>query len=261
MEILTSGTHEVKIDKGELVSYTFSGKELIHQKGQPGWKNSDTEMFPIIGPTEATGYRVQVPRGNAVQDQHGLLRELDYQLLETSATSAAYQKKYSAGSVVKNSKYPDKSRIQFLMWPYSFEFKKIFLLEETGLTITFELKGEPDMPFMLGYHPAFNLQTEHPVVIAGDKEIHLEDIIAAGSSALELADCDEVVLRDAVSLAIKTSGFDNFMFWTEVPNMLCIEPVTFYPYSTPAHLLHEGFHYLGRESGQFRVEIIPMEQD
>ncbi|MBT8206187.1 MAG: aldose 1-epimerase [Eudoraea sp.] len=261
MEILQSGKHEVKIDQGELVSYTFSGKELIHQKGKPGWKHADTEMFPIIGPTEAVGYRVQVPRGNAVQDQHGLLRELEYELLETSNSSAIYLKTYTAGSVVKNSKYPDKSRMQFLMWPYSFEFRKIFTLNTTGLTITFELKGEPDMPYMLGYHPAFNLQTAHPVVIAGGKEIQLKDIIAAGSNALELANCSEIVLKDAISISIKTSGFDNFMFWTEVPNMLCIEPVTFYPYSAPVQLLHEGFHYLGRESKQFRVEIIPREYD
>ena len=260
MEILQSGKHEVKIDQGELLSYTFSGRELIHQKGEPGWKHADTEMFPIIGPTEAVGYRVQVPRGNAIQDQHGLLRELGYELQETSASSAAYLKSYTAGSVVKNSKYPDKSRIQFLMWPYSFEFRKIFTLEATGLAIAFELKGEPDMPFMLGYHPAFNLQTEDPVVIADSKEIQLKEVLAAGSRALELADCDEVVLKDGISISIKTSGFGNFMFWTEVPNMLCIEPVTFYPYNVPAQLLHEGFHYLGRESKEFRVEILPLEE-
>ena len=259
MEILESGNHVVKIDRGELVSYTFSGRELIHQKGKPGWKHSDTEMFPIIGPTEAAGYRVQVPRGNAVQDQHGLLRELEYELLETSIAAAVYQKKYTAGEVVKNSKYPEKSRIQFLMWPYSFKFRKVFALEASGLTITFELNGEPDMPFMLGYHPAFNLQTDQPVVIAGDREIQLEEILAAGSEAFELADCNEVILRDAISITIKTYGFENFMFWTEVPNMLCIEPVTFYPYNAPAQMLHEGFHYLGRESRQFKVEIRPGE--
>ena len=250
----------MRIDKGELVSYTFYDKELIHQKGDPGWKHADTEMFPIIGPTETAGYRVQVPRGNAVQDQHGLLREMDYDLQEVSMNMAAYGKAYQAGSIVENSKYPDKSPIRFLMWPYNFEFKKIFTLEESGLTITFELKGEPDMPFMLGYHPAFNLQTDHPVVIANGNEIHLKDIIAAGSTALELADCEEVILKDTISIAIKTSGFNNFMFWTEVPNMLCIEPITFYPYSTPAQLLHEGFHYLGREAKQFWVKIEPREE-
>ena len=260
MEILRSGTQVVKIDKGELVSYTFSGKELIHQKGSPGWKHSDTEMFPIIGPTAATGYRVQVPRGNAVQDQHGLLREMDYELQYSDTNRATYKKTYQAGSVVGNSKYPNKSPIRFLMWPYSFEFSKTFMLEETGLTITFELQGEPDMPFMLGYHPAFKLQTDHPVVVAGGKEIGLQEILAAGSSALEVADCDEVELRDAISLSIKTTGFNNFMFWTEVPNMLCIEPVTFYPYNAPVQLLHEGFHYLGRESREFKVEIKPREE-
>jgi len=59
----------VKIDKGELVSFLKNDEELIHQKRQPGWRNSDTEMFPVIGPTEVNGFMVATPKGNAVQDQ------------------------------------------------------------------------------------------------------------------------------------------------------------------------------------------------
>jgi hypothetical protein len=66
----------VKIDQGELVSFLKNKEELIHQKGEPGWRNSDTEMFPVIGPTEATNFMISTPKGNAIQDQHGLLREL-----------------------------------------------------------------------------------------------------------------------------------------------------------------------------------------
>ncbi len=259
MEIISSGEQEVHIDQGELISFFFKGHELIHQKGSPGWKHSDTEMFPIIGPTEGAGYRVQVSRGNAMQDQHGLLRELSYQLLETSDTKAVYQKSYDAGSVVPNSKYPDRSRLQFMMWPYSFTFRKGYQLDKEGLRLHFEVEGEPDMPYMLGYHPAFKLHSEAPIVQAGEKEIHLKDILEAGSRALEVSTCHELIIRDQVNVNIKTKGFENFMLWTEVPNMLCVEPVTFYPYNTPTQLLHEGFHYLGRESVRFEVQIIPSE--
>ncbi|MDF1518420.1 MAG: aldose 1-epimerase, partial [Lutibacter sp.] len=73
----------VKIEKGELVSFLKNDEELIHQKGLPGWRNSDTEMFPVIGPTEATDFVVSTPKGNAIQDQHGLLRELIYTLMDS----------------------------------------------------------------------------------------------------------------------------------------------------------------------------------
>ena len=32
-----------------------------------------------------------------------------------------------------------------------------------------------------------------------------------------------------VSYQFKTKGFDNIMFWTEVNNMVCLEPITQYP--------------------------------
>ena len=86
--VITSPDKEstVVIDHGELVSYSFFGEELIHQKGDRGWRNADTEMFPIIGPTEANNFRVKTDRGEAIQDQHGLLRELTYKVLNTDAS-------------------------------------------------------------------------------------------------------------------------------------------------------------------------------
>ena len=65
--VITSEDKEstVVIDDGELVSYSFYGEELIHQKGDRGWRNADTEMFPIIGPTEANGFKVNTKRGEA----------------------------------------------------------------------------------------------------------------------------------------------------------------------------------------------------
>ena len=61
--VITSTDKEstVVVDSGELVSYSKYGEELIHQKGDRGWRNSDTEMFPIIGPVNEAGFQVQVP--------------------------------------------------------------------------------------------------------------------------------------------------------------------------------------------------------
>ena len=74
----------VKIEEGELVGYVVNGHEFIHQKGSPGWSSADTEMFPIIGPVDKAGFRVQTPKCEAVQDQHGLLRQMSYELVSKS---------------------------------------------------------------------------------------------------------------------------------------------------------------------------------
>ena len=56
----------VVIDQGELISFKKNNEELIHQKGDPGWINSDTEMFPVVGPTEKFDHTIITSRGPAV---------------------------------------------------------------------------------------------------------------------------------------------------------------------------------------------------
>src|SRR6056297_3047060 len=126
MTILKLGDQEVRIDQGELVGYQVEGHEFIHQKGSPGWRNSDTEMFPIIGPTNEAGFKVNTPRSMAIQDQHGLLREMQYETQKASEKKAVFIKKYPANTLVGNSKYPNKSSKKNLSWPYDFTFKKKF---------------------------------------------------------------------------------------------------------------------------------------
>lgn len=247
----------VQIDGGELVGYKVGGHEYIHQKGSAGWRNSDTEMFPIIGPTAEAGFQVETPRDISVQDQHGLLRELDYELVSKSETEVSFSKSYTAGTPVENSKYPEKSNKKFLFYTYGFEFQKRFEIGEKGLEITFTVSGERDTPFMLGYHPAFKLYTDSPTIMVHSKEISLEEILRVGSRALEVPDCQEIVLKDLKELRIRTEGFGKFMLWTEVTNMICIEPITFYPYAVVQSNLHEGFRYLKDSDELFKVFLEP----
>ena len=254
---LQNSNQTVAIENGELISYAVNGHEIIHQKGSPGWGSSDTEMFPIIGPTQEAGFRVQVPRANALQDQHGLLRELTYSLGSSTPTSAVYHKEYKAGTVVNNSKYPERSTARLLIWPYNFNFQKSFELSEKGLEISFTVAGERDMPFMLGYHPAFQLNTEKPSLSSEHMQVDLEEVLAVGNRAFEIPDCEQITLHDEMDITINTNGFGHFMLWTEVPNMICIEPISFYPYSVPQTKLHEGFQYLADKSKEFKVLIRP----
>lgn len=252
---LQLGTQRLEIDGGELISYQVNDHEYIHQKGSPGWRNSDTEMFPIIGPTADAGFQVQTPRDVAIQDQHGLLREMDYDLVFQNATELVYRKTYVQRTPIKNSKYPEKSNQQFLYWTYDFQFEKKYTLSEKGLEISFIISGEKGTPFMLGYHPAFNLVTKNPSIIANENEITLKEVLKVGSRALHVPNCSKILLKDKHELIIETEGFENFMLWTEVPNMICIEPITFYPYDVKQQHLNDGFQYLKEDKKVFTIHI------
>lgn len=253
---LSSINRTVKIDAGELVGLEVDGHEYIHQKGSPGWRNSDTEMFPIIGPTTGADFKVRTPNGSATQDQHGLLRELDYELEYRSKDAASFQKKYTAGTKIPNSKYPEKSTVKELYWPYDFKFQKIFRITDKGLEITFKISGEEGMPFMLGYHPAFKLHSKNPVIQTGDRSIFIPEIIKVGHKAMEISGRHSILLKDKKELKLQTEGFKGFMLWTEVANMVCIEPITFYPYAVDPKNLHEGFMYLNKNEETYKVNIL-----
>ncbi len=252
----------VKIEEGELISYQKNGEELIHQKGNPGWKNSDTEMFPIIGPTEANNFIVSTPKGNCIQDQHGLLRELKYSTKNQTENTCSFIKKYVASSAIKNSKYPKKSSAKLLSWPYHFSFIKKYVLTNDSLKISFEIEAEKGMPFMLGYHPAFMLSSNlDELVKSENKEVTIPEIIKNGSKAFPILNTNEIILVKKIgsNIKLKTEGFNNFMLWTEVSNMVCIEPITKYPYTSKKTLTKELFN-ISDGKNIFTVIITPFKQ-
>ncbi len=251
----------VSLEEGELISYIKNGDELIHQKGDPGWRNSDTEMFPVIGPTEANDFIVNTKRGEAVQDQHGLLRELTYIEVNKTENSVVYAKTYEKNSKVRNSKYPDKSNKELLFWPYSFEFKKRYKLSNDALKIQFEITGERGMPFMLGYHPAFKLSGNNDEIFKfKEQQLKLQEILDVGSIAFPVLGANEITLVKAKghNVLIKTQGFDNFMLWTEVPNMVCIEPISAYPYTGEKSLDSSLFRECETEAANYFEVTITM---
>ncbi len=219
---------KVKIEDGELVSYQKFGVEFMHPKNDPGWKNTDTEMFPIIGPTQKNNFKVSTPKGDCIQDQHGLLRNLDYIVLNSDNKTAIFQKDYLKNTQINNPKYP-KSTEKEVFWTYDFRFIKKYELDNDALKIQFEIISEKGMPFMLGYHPAFNTTKKSYCKIGGQK-VTIDDILKIGSDAYPLFNQNKLTLfNENRGIEITTEGFHNFMLWTEVENMVCIEPITQYP--------------------------------
>ncbi|MCG1035096.1 aldose 1-epimerase [Polaribacter sargassicola] len=254
---LQNKNSNIVIEKGELISFTKDKKEYIHQKGNKGWRNSDDEMFPVIGPTAKNNFRVHTKNGDAILDQHGLLRELEYSLVSSDENSAKFIKKYTKNTLVNNSKFPVKSTEENLSWPFNFTFEKVFTLKNDILTIEFIISSDEGMPFMLGYHPAFMLSdTGNEILEAGTEKITLKDVYKAGSNAFPVLGTDKIILKniDKNDLEISTEGFNNFMLWTEVDNMLCIEPITQYTSYTDQKFSEENMS-LSTGKNTFSVNI------
>ena len=253
--------HCVQIDSGKIASYTIDGFEFIHQRAT-GWPNSDTEMFPIIGPTAKANYRVQVNGSKVVLDQHGLLREFPYKLITTEIELSRWVKNYTAFTALTNSKYPENSPETVQFWPFDFIFIKSFGFNEEGLEITFEIKADKEMPFMLGYHPAFKINPDYKAELIVDQQTHpIQNVLDVGSKAYEIAHSTRLILKNEKSIAIETEGFNHFMCWTEVPEMLCIEPITFYPSSVDQKELHKGFQRMNTIKRTFKTWIYPVDPE
>ncbi|MCL7762010.1 aldose 1-epimerase [Polaribacter sp. Z014] len=250
----------VNIEKGEIISFQKDDKEYIHQKGNKGWRNSDDEMFPVIGPTSKNNFRVHTKNGDAILDQHGLLRELEYDLVSSDDNSAKFIKKYIKNTFVNNSKFPVKSTEENLSWPFDFSFEKNFTLENDILNIEFIINSIEGMPFMLGYHPAFMLSnTGNETLIYNDTKITLADVYKAGANAFPILNADKIILKniDRNDLEITTKGFHNFMLWTEVDNMLCIEPITQYTSHTDQKFSEENMRLsTGKNSFSVSIKIL-----
>jgi len=224
---------KIKIDAWELVSIKYREEELIHQKDEPGWGNSDTEMFPVIWPTVDYNFVVPTSKGNAVLDQHWIARELDYELIEQWDWFVCFQKKYRANTKVKNSKFPKKSRVEFVYWPYDFVLSKKFILSEKNLEIIFEIESEMWMQYMFWYHPAFKLDWKWLENIEyWDQNISIDKIIEKWNDAYPVFDTNKIkLIREwKINLLIDIQWFNNFMLWSPLNSMICIEPITFYPY-------------------------------
>ena len=110
---------------------------------------------------------------------------------------------------------------------------------------------------MLGYHPTFLLSNSgKEIFLANDKTYNLTEVYKAGSNAFPILNCNQIILQniDKKNLEITTEGFNNFMLWTEVDNMVCIEPITQYTSYTDQKFSEENMK-LSKGIHKFSVDI------
>ena len=125
----------------ELLSYqTASGREYLWQKDPAYWAKTSPVLFPYIGavpqPVLIHGKAYDMPR-------HGFVKDADFQITEQGSDY-----------VVLTTGTTDFTAS---VYPYDFTFTVTFRLDGPKLQATYGVanKGDKEMPYLIGGHPAF----------------------------------------------------------------------------------------------------------
>ncbi len=126
------------------------GTEYLWQADPAVWGRHAPLLFPIVGKLVQGRYRFE---GKEYEMKpHGFARDMDFELVDSTASSLTYQLQSSPATQVQ--------------YPFDFSLKRHYGLSGNVVEITTEVtnRGEKVMPFSIGEHPAFALNWG-----AGDK--------------------------------------------------------------------------------------------
>jgi galactose mutarotase-like enzyme len=120
-----------------------SNTEYIWGGNPEFWGKHSPILFPIVGTLKNNSYHYN---GKDYQlSRHGFAREMNFELIDKQENSATFSLTSSDETLKK--------------YPFDFELHLIYTLEDTSLKIEYKVinKGESEMPFSIGAHPAFDL--------------------------------------------------------------------------------------------------------
>lgn len=127
----------------ELSSFILKEENLeyIWQGNKEYWGRHAPVLFPFVGKLRGNRYSYQ---GNFYEmGQHGFARDMDFNLIEQSETSAVFLLS-STSETMKQ-------------YPFKFELTITYTLNEKVLTVEYNVTTTSDeMLFSIGGHPAFN---------------------------------------------------------------------------------------------------------
>jgi galactose mutarotase-like enzyme len=248
--------NKAQICSGELVSFEQGGIQYIHGGGKPadlkqkedysGWQKSEIIMFPIVG--AVVGYKVRLEDRFVNHDIHGISNAIEFVTENQKSNSVQLVQRYDGVTPIKNPNYKPRSACpEYLEWPFKYELRKSIELTETGIKISISLtnKSSIDMPYMLGFHPAFRtLGKVHTAVFVelSGESYTLEEVIKEsieGNGALFLKGVERLSYENTSTkkgFEFVSGNFNNIMMWSpgKDSGMFCIEPITNLPEESPA---------------------------
>lgn len=218
-------------------------KEWLWQGDAKYWGKRAPVLFPFIGALKNNSY---IYNGTAYpMSKHGFARDMAFQLESQTGDQLAF--------LLASSPETLKS------YPFEFEFRITYKLQDRTLHVIHEVlnKGEEEMIFSLGGHPAFNcpmasaawhLEFEQPEQLESYL-INLDNGLIKNEKkslptkgklldlAPDLFQADALVFENLKSryvdlvgpsseerLRFTMEGFPLLAFWTPMAPFLCIEP-------------------------------------
>lgn len=202
-------TASIKHAGAELFSLIDNQKKEYIWEGNPDfWPKHSPILFPIVGSLKNDTYIFNEKEYHL--SRHGFARDMEFQLIEKTESSATFSLEYSEETLQK--------------YPFKFELQIIYKLEDNTLNIGYKVinKGDIQLPFSIGAHPAFALPKEFSnYSIQFEKEEKLEySLLENGliSNATEILETS----NNAVSLNYKLFENDALVFKTLESNSLTI---------------------------------------
>jgi galactose mutarotase-like enzyme len=138
-----------------------SNKEYIWEANPDFWGKHSPVLFPIVGTLKNNSYAYNDKKHQL--SRHGFAREMEFELIDKKENSATF--------AIQSSEETLKT------YPFEFELQLIYTLDENSLNIDYKVinKGNSQMPFSIGAHPAFALPGNfNNYAIAFEKEETLE---------------------------------------------------------------------------------------
>lgn len=164
---------EFSLHGGELMSWRIAGRELVWHGDPEHWSRRAPILFPVVGASR--GGVVQVGGTAYPMPQHGFARDGGFTPVEVGETALRLRLVDDAGS-----------RAQY---PFAFALDVVADLSPDRLSIAFEVTntGAIDMPYAIGFHPAFPWPLEgtssrdgHAVVFAAEERGQVPEVVGAG---------------------------------------------------------------------------------
>lgn len=143
MTTLKNNFFEVSVDAhgAELTSVRTKNDDFLWCGDKAYWGRHAPILFPIVGKVWNDEYRVD---GEVYRlGQHGFARDMDFELVDSTATEATLVLRSSQETLAK--------------YPYPFELTAHYVLKKNGLEMEWRVanKGEKPMYYQIGAHPAF----------------------------------------------------------------------------------------------------------
>jgi galactose mutarotase-like enzyme len=199
--VLKNDILEVSIEsKGaEIKSVVKDGKECMWHGDPKFWGRTSPVLFPFVGSVADGKYRAkgqEYPMG-----QHGFARDMEHELVESSADFAHYR-------LVSN----EETRAKY---PFDFCLEITYKLVGNEITVGWKVTntGNETLHYAIGAHPAFNCQLDENGTLKGNSVVFDTDkdvlTVRKFHDPLAAKDSYELPLPADKSIAVDEHTFDN----------------------------------------------------